>query len=153
MFGIRMVRQVMWLHHLNTGHPHCPVFRWLLYSSLKNKDICYSDLFYNIGKNLTRIGSAMCLFFLLRPLAFFRLAARAEPGRSVFSVSWLLFKWYSFNESNGISKSSWILWWLPFFFVFRWWLIWKDVVLKCKFSDCSNWKRHSLLTILKFDNS
>ena len=31
MFGIQIVRQVLWLYHLNTGHPCCPIFRWLLY--------------------------------------------------------------------------------------------------------------------------
>ena len=31
MSGIWMVRKVMWLTHLNTGHTYCPVFRWLLY--------------------------------------------------------------------------------------------------------------------------
>ena len=24
-----MICQVMWLYHLNTGHPYCPVFRWI----------------------------------------------------------------------------------------------------------------------------
>ena len=37
MSGMRKVRQIMWLYHLNTRHPHSPVFRflvfkWLLYS-------------------------------------------------------------------------------------------------------------------------
>ena len=36
MSGIWMVHQVMWLYHLNTGHPYCPlfrysIFRWLLH--------------------------------------------------------------------------------------------------------------------------
>ena len=29
---IGMVRQVTWVYHLNTGHPFCPVFRWIWYS-------------------------------------------------------------------------------------------------------------------------
>ena len=29
MSGIWMICQVMWLYHLNTGHPYCPVFRWI----------------------------------------------------------------------------------------------------------------------------
>ena len=38
--GIQIV-QVMWLYHLNTGHPYClvfrySVFRWLLYSTITN---------------------------------------------------------------------------------------------------------------------
>ena len=37
MSSIQMVRKVMWLYHLNPGHPYClvfrcSVFRWLLYS-------------------------------------------------------------------------------------------------------------------------
>ena len=31
MSGICMVPQVMCLYYLNTRHPYCPVFRWLLY--------------------------------------------------------------------------------------------------------------------------
>ena len=33
MSSIQMVDQVMWLHHLNTGHPYCRVLRWLLYTT------------------------------------------------------------------------------------------------------------------------
>ena len=29
---IWMVRQVMWLYNLNTGHPYCLLFRWIWYS-------------------------------------------------------------------------------------------------------------------------
>ena len=29
MSGIQMFRQVLWLYHLNTGHPYCSVFRWI----------------------------------------------------------------------------------------------------------------------------
>ena len=32
MSGIQMVRHFMCLNHLNTGHPYCPVFRWIWYS-------------------------------------------------------------------------------------------------------------------------
>ena len=38
MSSIWMVRQVTWFYHLNTGHPHCLVFRWIWYS-----DVWYSD--------------------------------------------------------------------------------------------------------------
>ena len=31
MLSISMVPQVTSLYHLNTRHPYCPVFRWLLY--------------------------------------------------------------------------------------------------------------------------
>ena len=41
MSGIQMVWWVMWLYHLNTGHPYCSlfrcsVFRWILYCTVLN---------------------------------------------------------------------------------------------------------------------
>ena len=32
MSGIQIVRQVMWLYHLNIEQPYCEVFRWIWYS-------------------------------------------------------------------------------------------------------------------------
>ena len=29
MSGFQVVGQVKWLYHLNTGHPLCPVFKWI----------------------------------------------------------------------------------------------------------------------------
>ena len=57
MSGIQMVCQVMWLCHLNTGHPYCPVFRWIWYSGVRYSDgyctlqvkrICYIFLYFGL---------------------------------------------------------------------------------------------------------
>ena len=38
MSGIQMVHQFTWLHHLNAGHPYCPVFRLIRYSGVGYSD-------------------------------------------------------------------------------------------------------------------
>ena len=45
-----MARQVTWLYHLNTGHPNCPVFRWIWYSGVRYSDgyFIYPDQFLRI---------------------------------------------------------------------------------------------------------
>ena len=55
MSGIRIVRQVMWPYHLNTGHPHspvfrCSVFRWLLYILQTGCSNCSRDWIQDIQK-------------------------------------------------------------------------------------------------------
>ena len=49
MSSIWMVRTVLWLYHLNTGHPYCPAFRWIQCSGVQYSggyvttiDLCFS---------------------------------------------------------------------------------------------------------------
>ena len=49
MSGIQMVCQNMRLYHLNTGHPYCPVFRWLLYCFLFQLQTLYREHEVKIG--------------------------------------------------------------------------------------------------------
>ena len=52
--------QVMWVYHLNTRHPYCPVFRWIRYSG-----VLYSV--YNIMLNAN--SQIYCHKMLLKSLA------------------------------------------------------------------------------------
>ena len=57
MSGIWMVCQVMWLYHLNTGHPYSLVFRWIIQYS----GVWYSDGYCNGPQNWKHLKTVILL--------------------------------------------------------------------------------------------
>ena len=113
--GIQMVCQVMWLYHLNTGHPYCPVFRWIWYSdgysisrvecttscrqkmtyklSMSSSEACNQKSFARRPRNGLEIWRKFERNNLLRPKIFFenmeaRIEAEGQLGLGGFTQNW-----------------------------------------------------------------